>query len=251
MILDFSGKTVVITGASRGIGFAVAHAFHAAGANLHLLADDPAVASVAAKLGASSHIADIADDASVSAAFEQIERLDVLVNNAGVERMTPILEWSAGVETDFRRILDVNVLGTARVTALALPRMTAGGAIVNTASIWGRVAEPLFGAYVASKHAVIGMTKTFARELGPRGIRVNAVCPGWVRTDAAMASLGRMSARSSKGEDELLSAIVGAQALPGLMEPADVTGPYLFLASDLAANITGQTIGIDRGEVPW
>jgi 3-hydroxybutyrate dehydrogenase len=66
-----------------------------------------------------------------------------------------------------------------------------------------------------------------------------------------MASLGRMSASSNKGEEELLSAIVGAQALPGLMEPADVTGPYLFLASELAANMTGQTIGIDRGEVPW
>ncbi|TCR72731.1 SDR family oxidoreductase [Rhizobium sp. BK376] len=251
MLLDFSGKTIAITGASRGIGLAVAKAFHAAGATLHLLADDPAVESVAAKLSARGHVADVADAASLAAAFENIEGLDVLINNAGVERMTPILEWSPAIESDFRRILEVNVLGTARVTALALPRMAGGSAIINTASIWGRVAEPLFGAYVASKHAVIGLTKTFARELGPKGIRVNAVCPGWVRTDAAMASLARMSVRSNTDQEEMLSAIVGAQALPGLMAPADIIGPYLFLASPLAANITGQTIGIDRGEVPW
>ena len=195
MLLDFAGKSVVITGASRGIGLAVAQAFHAAGATLHLLADDPAVESVAAALSARGYVVDITDDTSLTRAFEKIEGVDVLINNAGVERMTPIAEWSSAVEDDFRRVLDVNVLGTARVTARALPRMASGGAIVNTASIWGRVAEPLFGAYVASKHAVIGLTKTFARELGPKGIRVNAVCPGWVRTEAAMASLGRMSVR--------------------------------------------------------
>ena len=129
--------------------------------------------------------------------------------------------------------------------------MHAGASIINTASIWGRVAEPQFGAYVASKHAIIGLTKTWARELGPRGIRVNAVCPGWVRTDASMRSLGRMAEQAAVGEQELLERIVGAQALPGLMEPADVADTYLFLASDLAANITGQSLGVDRGEVPW
>ena len=130
--------------------------------------------------------------------------------------------------------------------------MRAGGAIVNTASIWGRVAEPLFAAYVASKHAVIGLTKTWAKELGPRGIRVNAVCPGWVRTEASMRSLGRMAARSgTRGGGRCSPTSSAGQALPGLMEPDDIAGPYLFLASDLAANITGQTLGVDRGEVPW
>lgn len=126
-----------------------------------------------------------------------------------------------------------------------------GGSIVNTSSIWGRVAEAQFGAYVASKHAIIGLTKTWAKELGARGIRVNAVCPGWVRTDASMRSLGRMAERDAVSEAALLESIVGAQALPGLMEPADIAGTYLFLASELAANITGQSLGVDRGEVPW
>jgi 3-hydroxybutyrate dehydrogenase len=104
---------------------------------------------------------------------------------------------------------------------------------------------------VASKHATIGLTKTWAKELGPRGIRVNAVCPGWVRTAASMLSLRRMSERTGRSEQAILDQVLGAQIIGGLMEPDDVAGPYLFLASDLARNITGQSLGIDRGELPW
>ncbi|MDQ0392786.1 SDR family NAD(P)-dependent oxidoreductase [Labrys monachus] len=251
MTLSFRGSTVLITGASRGIGLGLAEAFAAAGAALHMLADDEAVLERASALGVRGHVADITDAEAVSAAIGGIGRIDVLVNNAGFERMTPLLDEDPETERIFRRIIDVNVVGTSLVTRRALPRMGEGGAIINTASIWGRVAEPLFGAYVASKHAIIGLTKTWARELGPRGIRVNAVCPGWVRTGAAMNSLARMAERTGRSEEALLVDIVGAQALPGLMEPSDVAGPYLYLASDLARNVTGQTLGVDRGEVPW
>jgi NAD(P)-dependent dehydrogenase (short-subunit alcohol dehydrogenase family) len=88
-----------------------------------------------------------------------------------------------------------------------------------------------------------------AKELGPRGINVNAVCPGWVRTQASMRSLAEMSRRSGIGEEALLERITGAQAMPGLMAPEDVTALYLFLASDLARNITGQAYSVDRGEL--
>jgi NAD(P)-dependent dehydrogenase (short-subunit alcohol dehydrogenase family) len=175
----------------------------------------------------------------------------VLINNAGLELLTPIADGGPEVEAAFKRIIDINIVGTQIVTRRAVPLMREGGAILNTASIWGRVAEPLFGAYVASKHAVIGLTKTWAKELGPRGIRVNAVCPGWVRTEASMRSLATMSARSGLPEDDLLARIVGNQALPGLMEPDDVASLYVFLASDAARNITGQSVGVDRGDVPW
>lgn len=251
MSFSLSGKMVVITGSSRGIGLGVARKFHAEGARLHLIADDAAVHERAAELGATAALADITDADAVRAALSGLVRIDVLVNNAGLERMTPITSEDVEVQATFRRIVEINVIGTALVTRLALPRMSAGGAIVNTASIWGRVAEAEFDAYVASKHAIIGLTKTWARELGSRGIRVNAVCPGWVRTEASMRSLRLMAEREGVGEAELLDRIVGGQALSGLMEPEDMGDTYLFLASGRAANITGQSIGADRGEVPW
>lgn len=247
----FSGRTVVITGASRGIGLGIARAFHREGARLHLIADDEAVHERAAELGATAAQADIADGARVDAALKDVGPIDVLVNNAGLERLTPLADLSPEGFATFRRIIDINIAGTALVTRRALRSMSEGGAIVNTASIWGRVAEAQFDAYVASKHAIIGLTKTWAKELGPRNIRVNAVCPGWVRTEASMRSLGLMAAAQGVSEDSLLEDIVGGQALPGLMEPDDMGEIYLFLASDRAKNITGQSIGADRGEVPW
>ena len=247
----FAGKQVVITGASRGIGFGVAKGFAAAGASLTLIADDPGTPAAAQSIGARGAVADITDPAAVDAALAPLGHIDVLVNNAGLERLTPVGEGGDEVEAVFRRIIEINVIGTQMVTRRALSKMTHGGAIVNTASIWGRVAEPLFGAYVASKHAVIGLTKTWAKELGPRGIRVNAICPGWVRTEASMLSLKLMAERRKESEDALLAAITGGQALPGLMEPDDMASAYLFLASDAASNVTGQSLGVDRGEVPW
>lgn len=250
--MQFAGRTVLVTGASRGIGAAIAAAFAAAGARTHVLAETDEITASARAIGARPHLADVSDERAVARVIESIGPLDVLVNNAGLERLTPIDEMDdAGLAT-FRRVVEVNIVGAAIVTGQAQAAMGAGGAVINTASIWGRVAEPLFGAYVASKHAVIGLTKTWARELGPRGIRVNAVCPGWVRTEAAMRSAKSLAARSGASELAIIEAVEAGQALPGgLMEPGDVTGPYLFLASDLARNVTGQTLGVDRGDTPW
>ena len=249
--VDPIGQVVLITGASRGIGLGIARAFAARGATLHLLADDPAVVDGAAALGARGHIADVTDGASVARAMGDIGRLDVLINNAGLELLTPIDDASERNEAAFRRIVEINIVGTFLVTRAALQYLGPGGRIINTASIWGRVGAPLFGAYVASKHAVIGLTKTWAKELGARQITVNAVCPGWVRTEASMRSLAGLAARTKRSEAELLDEILSAQAMGGLMEPDDVAGPYLFLASPLARNVTGQSLSVDRGDTPW
>lgn len=251
MIDSLRGKSVVITGSSRGIGLGIAQAFAKAGAKLHLIADDKMIHTRAQELGATSALADIVDKAQVASSLSTVSKIDVLINNAGLELMTPIADTSDETTSAFRRIIEINIIGTSLVTSCALAKLRSGSCIINTASIWGRVAEARFGAYVASKHAIIGLTRTWAKELGPRGIRVNAVCPGWVRTEASMRSLGRMAREENVVEDILLDRIVGVQALPGLMEPADVAGTYLFLASDLASNITGQSLGVDRGEVPW
>jgi NAD(P)-dependent dehydrogenase (short-subunit alcohol dehydrogenase family) len=249
--MNFTGKTVVITGASRGIGFGIAKGFAQAGARLLLLADDPDIINAAEALQATGHIVDITTESEINAALAETPRIDVLINNAGLERLTPLDDQSDDATATFRRIVDINITGTYLVTRASLPKMPAGSCVINTSSVWGRVGEPLFGAYVASKHAIIGLTKTWAKELGPRGINVNAVAPGWVKTTASLRSLAAMAGRRNVPAGTLLAQILQGQALPGLMEPEDMAGIYMFLASPYAANITGQTIGADRGELPW
>lgn len=254
---DFSGTSVLVTGASRGIGHGVATGFARANADLTILADGEEVHDTAAQLSRDHGIkvrglvCDITSAGAVAAAVAQLDRIDVLVNNAGLELLTPLEGGDdAQIENDFRRIVDINVTGTFLMTRAALPLMSRRGAnIVNTCSIWSRTSEPGFAAYASSKHASLGLTRTFARELGARGIRVNGVCPGWVRTVASMRSLARMSVETGRTEPDLLDEIVGNQILPGLMEPEDMVSTYLFLASDAASNITGQAIMVDRGEV--
>ena len=192
---------------------------------------------------------DITDREAVRRTVGTLGALDVLVNNAGLELITPLLEPGDEVERTFVRIIEINVIGTYYVTREAVPLMGRGGSIVLTSSVWGKSGAADFSAYVTSKHANIGFMRTLAKELGPKGIRVNAVCPGWVRTRAALRSLKEVAARAGVSEDAMLEDILSAQALPGLMEPDDVAGLYLFLASDHAASVTGQAYNVDRGEV--
>ncbi len=253
--LCFAGKNVLVTGASHGIGRAVAKAFARAGADLAILSStadiETAAAAIAAAVGrpVRAEMCDITDREAVRRVVGGLGRLDVLVNNAGLELTTPMLAEDDAVEATFRRIIEINVVGTYYVTRQALRCMAAGASIVITSSVWGKSAAADFAAYVTSKHANIGFMRVLAKELGPRGIRVNAVCPGWVRTRAALRSLTRVSEKAGVSEEEMLDDILAAQALPGLMEPEDVASLYLFLASDLARNVTGQAVNVDRGEV--
>ncbi|MEM1432048.1 MAG: SDR family oxidoreductase [Pseudomonadota bacterium] len=252
---DFTGQSVLVTGGNKGLGAGVARAFLAAGADLTIAGLEADVAETARRWSEETgrpvrgHTCDIADPGDVARLAGAAGPLDVLVNNAGLELITPIADPAPEIDATFRRITEINVIGTFSVIRALLPKLKDGARIVNTASMWGKTAVAEFSAYCASKHAVIGLTRALAQELADRRISVNAVCPGWVRTEASMRSLGAMSERSGRSEAALLDEITGAQALPGLMEPGDMADIYLFLASAAARNITGQAFTVDRGEL--
>lgn len=248
---DFSGKSVLITGASSGIGYGVAMGFARAGADLTILSSTPEIHAAAQRMPGTvkSIECDIADAAMVTDRLSGVGRVDVLINNAGLERPTPLTgDHPTGNET-FERIVAINITGTQNVTDTLINRIPDGGRIILTASIWARTAVPGFSAYVATKHANLGLMRAWAQELGPRGIRVNAICPGWVKTGPAMNSLRELATSSGRSEDEVAQEIMSAQAIDGLMEPEDMADTYMFLASSGGANITGQAINVDRGEV--
>lgn len=248
---DFTGKSVLVTGASSGIGQGVASAFAKAGADLTILSSTDSIHDAAAAMhGKVKAIkCDISDASAVTAALAEIDRVDVLVNNAGLERPTPLSGENPSGDAIFERVIAINVNGTRNVTDTLINRIPDGGRIIITSSIWAKTAVGGFSAYVASKHANVGLMRTWAQELGPRGIRVNAICPGWVKTGPAMSSLGDLARASDTTEEKLLAEIMSAQAIDGLMTPEDMADTYMFLASEGGRNITGQAINVDRGEV--
>ncbi|MFP6847573.1 MAG: SDR family oxidoreductase [Pseudomonas sp.] len=255
-MIDYRGKQVLISGAASGIGRGLARAFAAQGASLELLdRDAPALTAVAAELASltTCQIAtlDLSDSEAIAAYVAQRgeQPLDVLINNAGVEYVTPLADTGSAADARWQALLDNNVASMLRLTRALQGQLRAGSSVINQASIWGLKGVPGFSAYVASKHAVIGLTRSLAWELGPRRIRVNAVCPGWIGTEAAMRSLKVMAEASGRSEADELALILAAQAVPELLTPADLAGTFLFLGSSLAAPITGQALSVSHGEV--
>jgi 3-hydroxybutyrate dehydrogenase len=243
---SLSGKRALVTGAARGIGYAVSAAYAAADAEVVMLDKVPAIMAAAARLAAGTKRevrpiqAAVTDYQTLKSALVGLGRIDVLVNNAGIAYETPVDELSADAIDKYRHIIEVNVVGVYVMTRAALPLMGKGGRIINTSSAWGKGAGANFSAYVASKHAVIGLTRAWAIEFGPRGIAVNAVCPGTTATEMNTESLPKAA------QDRLFSQMV---IDPGFIPPDDLAQTFLFLASDAASPITGQSLSADRGQV--
>lgn len=247
--MQFDGKTVIVTGATGGIGARYVHAFASAGANV-VAADVPAVADAGAGLAAAAGCAFVAADvtsdedwtALVDRAHDEFGRVDVLVNNAaiyqGLGAKRPLTELAC---EDWDTVLRVNVRGTWQGIKAVVPAMRAagGGRIVNISSSTARMGVPGFGHYVASKAAVEGLTRSAARELGPDGITVNAVAPGLVSDEATRAL----------NTDAYIAAAAGGRALGREMVPDDLIGAVMFLASGSGGFLTGQTLVVDGGVV--
>jgi len=236
----FEGKVVVVTGASAGIGLATAVAFAREGGKVALLARrevEGAKALERVQSAGSEGIflkVDVQDRAQVREAFRRIAerygRIDAAVNNAGaIHEGRPFASLD---EADFDRVIGVNVKGTWLCMCEEVPLMKdRGGAIVNMSSMSGLVPTANFGAYVASKHAIIGMTKVAALDYISQGIRVNAICPGFVRTDMTR----------SVSEERIKQRV----PLGRWIEPEEVADTILWLCSDAAAAVVGQSIVID------
>jgi NAD(P)-dependent dehydrogenase (short-subunit alcohol dehydrogenase family) len=256
MDYGLAGRVVVLSGAAGGIGAALAAAFAAQGARLVLIDRHYArLEALAASLPGETLVLEVelGDDASVAAALARLQapwdRVDALVNNAGSEYPTPLADQAVDFMLRWDGLLRNNVGSMMRLTRALLPCMRRGACVINQSSIWGLKGVPEFSAYVASKHAVIGLTRSLAWELAGHAIRVNAVCPGWIQTEAATRSLDAMAATSARSRAEILEDILGAQVTRSFLQPADLAGAFLFLASDGARAINGQALVVSHGEV--
>jgi len=239
-----AGKRAVITGAARGIGAEIARTFAAHGASvalLDVLADQ--VEALAEGLGGWAGAVDLADPESARAmtraAIEALGGVDILVNNAGILRLAPLLEITVD---DWDLTFAINARAALLTTQVAAASMIAagqGGTIVNMASMGGKLGAPNQAHYAASKAAVISLTQVSAMELGPHGITVNCICPGYVLTEMGAATR----------TPEQVAAWSAKSPLGRLAEPSDVAMMALFLASCEAGYCTGQAFNVTGGMI--
>jgi 3-oxoacyl-[acyl-carrier protein] reductase len=244
MTIDLGGKAAFITGSTRGIGLAIARAFHAAGAKVAIVGREAERArAVAAELGdrAAGVGCDVAVaeqvDAAVAAAEAALGPVDILVNNAGLTRDNILLRLT---DADWDAVLDANLKGAFHTTRVAIKGMMKrrSGRIINITSVVGLMGNKGQANYAASKAGLIGFTKSVAREYAGRGILANCIAPGYIETDMT-------SGLPEAAKATLLQGI----ALGRLGRPEDVAGAALFLASDLASYITAQVLVVDGGLV--
>ena len=242
-------RVVVVTGGAKGIGRAIVERFVSLGDEVIALGrDQHALARLETDLDVRTLTCDVSDEQAVRSTFAQLHRVDVLVNNAGVAESAPLAKTTLASWT---RHYEVNAAGPFLCTRAVVPGMLARdeGAIVTVASSAGRIGTPYTSAYTASKHAAVGLVRAVAAELAGTHVRINAVCPTFVRTELTAQAIRRIVETTGRTETEAENALARSSPLGRLLEPEEVADAVAFLASPDAAAINGQAIVIDGGGV--
>lgn len=243
------GLRVVVTAGASGIGAAIASAFLEAEAKVLVCDVDAAALDAFGKAhpAVMTTQTDVADEAAIASliagAEERLGGLDVLVNNAGIAGPTDLID---DLEiADIRRTLDINLVSQFLTVRLAAPMLReSGGSIVNLSSVAGRLGLALRTPYAASKWGVVGLTDSLAKELGPDGVRVNALLPGFVRGPRIEGVIRARAGASGLSYEAMEADYLKAVSLRRMVEPEDVAAMALFLCSPAGANISGQAISI-------
>jgi ketoreductase len=245
-------KVAIITGASRGIGFAIAKRFHDEGGTVAMCARSiDQLKGAEQRFGKDRAMAipmDIRDRSSVETGIAEVVgrfgRIDVVVNNAGISGVTPL---DASDPTPWLDIVNTNLVGSYYVTRAAVPHMPNGGRIIVISSVLGKFGVPGYTAYCASKTGLIGFVRALALELSSRQITVNALTPGWVDTEMAWSGMRQIAASEGITVEEFERMAMSRVPLGRMVKPEEVAEMALYLASDAGKSITAQAISICGG----
>ncbi|MFQ5703355.1 MAG: SDR family NAD(P)-dependent oxidoreductase [Gemmatimonadales bacterium] len=249
-------RTAVVTGGGRGIGADVARALTTAGCRVVVTARTQSqLDGLVEELRCAGHDAwavrcDVSDQTSVTemarAAYSYLDHIDILVNNAGIASSAPLRTQTL---EEWNRLMAINATGTFLCTQAFLPKMlTRGwGRVVNIASVAGVTGAKYIAAYSASKHAVVGFTRSVAAEVTDHDVTVNAICPGYVDTDMTRQSIERITSKTGMSPDDALATILDTSPQHRLIAPDEVAGLVLWLCSSQAKGVNGQAIVMDGG----
>lgn len=258
--MKLAERIALITGGGRGIGRAIALSFASEGASVAVLArTEREVERVAAEVRdecgvrAIHAVCDVGDSESVAQGFARISAefgrgADILVNNAGIAESAPFIKTENEL---WQRHLAINLSGTFYCMRAALPAMLerGWGRIINISSIAGKTGAPYIAAYTASKHGVIGLTRSCAMEVATRGVTVNAICPGYVETDMTERAIENITTKTKKSPDEARAFLEQLSPQQRLVTSEEVAEVALLLASHAGRGINGQAINVDGGSV--
>lgn len=244
------GRRALVTGGSRGIGRAIAAALTGAGYEVVILARDGAAIerAVAEGVAGAGRAVDVTDSAALAAAIAETGPFDLLVNNAGGAHTAPFAKTDLDT---FRRLFALNVESAVAASQACLPAMIAAkrGRIVNIASTAGLKGFGYVSAYVAAKHALVGLTRAVALELAKTGVTINAVCPGYTDTDLVAEGVRTIVAKTGRSADDACAHFTASNPMGRLIAPEEVADAVLWLAGDGASAVTGQAIVVAGGEL--